>query len=444
MIRAFSLGLLMITILCSCSKEPKKASPVEASSVIQPEDTVKALELEVDEFGLPIASVEIEEHTIERNESLYVIFDKLDFDPQEIYSISEKAKKIIDFKKIRPGQRYRTYFKEDSTEALSHLVWQPNSMEYVVFDWKQDSLNIYKAARPLYTKTEVTSGVINNSLYQTISHAGGSQLLAHKLSQVFAWQIDFFSIRKGDSFKTLYEKKYVDDEFYGTGDVLAAQIEHRGELFRAYYFSEDGVEGYYTEEGESVQKALLKAPFEYDHRISSPFSKNRMHPTLNRRRPHNGVDYAAPRGTPVLSTGDGTVTRAGYYGASGNMIRVKHNKTFETSYLHLNGFASGVHAGARVEQGQVIGYVGTTGRSTGPHLHYEVKRNSRAINPLTMDLPSSESIPDSLMDDFKVVRNAFDRQLNQVQQDTAETDRPVITLNDTFISNDAFDVGRTR
>src|SRR5699024_4675711 len=226
---------------------------------------------EKDTFGFTTKDVDIEERTIEQNESLYIILDKLDFSPRQIYSISNKAKKVVDLKSMRPGQHYHIYTDSDSASSPERIVWEKNAVEYVVFDWQRDSLEIFRASRPLSTETTVTSGTIENSLYQTISHNGGSPLLAQKMSKIFAWQVDFFSLRSGDNFKTLYENQYVDNSFFGVGDVLAAQLEHRGKLFRAYYFSRGEVEGFFTEEGESVQRALLKAPFEYDHRISSPF-----------------------------------------------------------------------------------------------------------------------------------------------------------------------------
>ncbi|WP_372635666.1 peptidoglycan DD-metalloendopeptidase family protein [Fodinibius sp.] len=440
-------GIVAGFILCGCTGQSPDTPPLAKASTstsTSQKDTVNTETVEpteLDAFGFRIKDVEVEERTIERNESLYLILDKLEFSPRQIFSISNKAEKVVDLKSMRPGQRYHIYSESDTLSFPDRIIWQKNEMEYVVFDWQQDSLEIYQAVRPLHTETTVTSGTIDNSLYQTISTNGGSPLLAQKLSKIFAWQVDFFSLRSGDRFKTLYENRYIDDEFYGVGDVLAAQLEHRGKLFRAYYFSKGETEGFFTEEGESVQRALLKAPFEYDHRISSPFSRNRMHPTLNRRRPHNGVDYAAPYGTPVLSTGDGVVTEARYRGASGNIVQVKHNRTYRTAYLHLKGFAKGVRPGTHVEQGQVIGYVGSTGRSTGPHLHYEIKRNNSPVNPLTMDLPSSESIPENLMADFNEVREAYDRQLDG--REAGGAGEPMITLNmpdsiPDIINTDAF------
>ena len=414
--RTFLFGLLTVLILYSCTPQNEQNRTNAAADKAR-KDSTRMLP-DRDSFGFITENVAVEDYTIQKNESLYVMLDKLDFSPREIFSVSRKAKHVVDLRSMRPGQTYRIY-EADTDSTLSRLVWQQNAIEYVVFNWQgeKDSVEIYKASKPLFTQTEITSGVINNSLYQTISHEGGSPLLAQKMAKVFAWQVDFFSLRRGDQFKTIYEKQYVDGEYVGTGDILAAELKHRGTQFRAYYFSKGDVEGFYDEDGESVQRALLKAPFKYDQRISSPFSKNRMHPTLNYRRPHNGVDYAAPYGTPIMATGAGEVVEAQYRGANGNIVQVQHNKSYRTYYLHMKGFAKGVHRGARVEQGQVIGYVGTTGRSTGPHLHYEVRKHDKPINPLTMDLPSSESIPDSLMKEFKKVRETYDRQLKQQKLD---------------------------
>lgn len=426
--RTLLCGLLIGSTFFACSSDPQPAA-LSASTSTQPKDTTQTQQVaRIDDFGFKINDLKVEEHTIKRNESLYLILDKLDFSARRIYTISTRAKKILDLSSMRPGQRYRTYFASDSATHPSQMIWQKNKMDYVVFDWQQDSLEIYKAARPMHTHRAVATGTIKNSLYQTISNEGGSPLLAHKMAKIFAWQIDFFSLRSGDSYKALYEKRYVDDTFYGVGDIIAARFKHRGELFTAYYFSRGEMEGYFNEEGESVQRALLKAPFKFDQRISSPFDNNRMHPILNRRIPHTGVDYAAPYGTPILATGHGVVLRAGYYGGAGNMVEIKHNGTYSTEYMHMKGFADGIHPGATVDQGEVIGYVGNTGRSTGPHLHYQVNRNDHPINPLTMELPSSRSIPDSLMDEFAEVRDAYKRQLEKRQpQKHQKQNNPVMT-----------------
>lgn len=371
-----------------------------------------------DSFGLPIDSTQVFDHKVRRNESLYVILDKLDLSPREIYSTTEKASEVLDFGNLKPGQRYRTYAPADSDAGISRMVWQPNKLEYVVFDWERGSPEVYRAAHPLRKKQEILSSRVSNSLYQSIIDKGASPMLAYKLAEVFAWQVDFFGLRPGDSFRVLYNKQFVNRDFWSIGEVLAAEFDHRGETYRAYKFSKGETEGYFTEDGQSVEKALLKAPFKFSQRISSHFSHSRYHPILKKRIPHYGVDYAAPHGTPVLAVGDGTVAEARYRGANGNIVKISHNASYRTAYLHLSGFSSGIHRGASVKQGQIIGYVGNTGRSTGPHLDYRLYKNDRPVNPLAVELPSSDSVPDGLMKEFTKVRDSLNRQL------TAGSDSP--------------------
>ncbi len=422
------LGVLLTFFYVGCTSEVEigenKSEIQEVSS--EAIDTIETPTY--DQFGIAIDSLEVEDHRIERNESLYVILDNFDFNPQEIYGITQKVSDLIDFKSIKPGQKYRTYLTADSTRQLSQIVFQKNPVEFVVLDWQQDTLQLYEAARPMTKKLDAAAGTIDNSLYQTISEQGGSLLLANRMATIFAWQINFFGLRSGDSFKVLYDERFIGDEFYGVDEIKAAEFTHRGETFKAYKFSHGEVNGYFTELGESVQRALLKAPFEYSQRISSNFSQSRYHPTLKKNMPHHGVDYAAPPGTPILSVGDGRVTEARYRGANGNMVKITHNSTYRTAYSHLQGFAEGIRSGTEVEQGQVIGYVGSTGRSTGPHLHYSLYKNNNPVNPRTIELPSSESVPDSLMDTFKDARDHLDQQLEEIESDTTGQEAtPVLT-----------------
>lgn len=425
---SFLLGVTLLLFIWGCHSEQSDSSNIENHSVDLQAATHDSMFIEptYDEFGIPIDSVKVEDHKIQRNESLYLILDKYDFSPQQIYSITDQASDLIDFGSIKPGQQYRTYTETDSTNRLSHILWRANPIEYVVFNWERDSLRIYKAARPLNRKIAAASGEINNSLYQTISAQGDSQLLASRLANIFAWQINFFGLRPGDSFKALYDQRFIDDNFYGIGDIMAAEFIHRGETYHAYKFTHGDINGFYTAEGKSVQKALLQAPFKFSQRVSSNFSRSRYHPILKKRVPHYGVDYAAPPGTPVLAVGDGRVTEARYRGANGNIVKITHNSTYRTAYLHLQGFARGISRGARVEQGQVIGYVGSTGRATGPHLHYSLYKNDQPVNSRTVDLPSSESVPDSLMDVFAEHRDQLERQLRE-QLDVKNQDAPVVT-----------------
>lgn len=371
---------------------------------------VQAVSATYDAFGIDVSKFEVRDFRVKKNESLYLLLQNLELDQNQIYRAIQKAKKVIDVRSFRPKQTYRAYVSKKDRE-LKKMVWEPNAVEFVTFDWQQDSLQIYRASRVVTKQTNTISGTITSSLYNAISDKKSRDELVYKLSDILAWQIDFFNLRKGDTFRILYENKYVEGKHFDVGDILAIELEHMGDTYYAYRFRQGEIDGYYDDEGNSVQKALLKAPFRYDQRISSGFNPNRFHPVLKRRRPHNGVDYAAPYGTPVLSVGNGTVSRAGYYGSAGRMVEVKYSNAYKAKYMHLSKFAKGVRSGTHVKQGEVIGYVGNTGRVTGTHLHYGLYRNNRPVNPLTIDLPSSEAIPERYRDAFAQVRDRLNQQL---------------------------------
>lgn len=413
-----SLAIILgITLLWSCTQIKKdQNTPQPKSDIIKPvSDSTSASETvaEFDDYGFRTDTVHVTNHKVQRNESLYLILDKFDFSAREIFEITQLADDLIDLKSFKPGQPYRVYASLEDENTLARLVWQPNPVDYVVFDW-QDSLKIYKSSKIISSKTKTASGEIKSSLYEAMQDEELSPMLAYKLSEIYAWEIDFFSLRSGDRFRMVYEERYINGEFFDIGDIKAVEFTHRGEVYPAFQYQDKYTEGYFDGEGNSVQKALLKAPFKYSQRISSGFSHNRFHPVLKRRIPHYGVDYAAPHGTPVLSTGDGTITEARYRGANGNIVKIRHNGTYETAYLHLSGFARGIRRGVQVKQGQVIGYVGKTGRVTGTHLDYRIYRNGSPVNPLTVDLPSSESIPEESLAAFDQQKNRYLEKLDQM------------------------------
>ena len=416
---------LLITIVCaalfSCRLQEKR-SPAQASiQAVSERDTTQSPNREpipvFDSFGYRIDTLRVQDYTVQRNESFYLILDKFDFTNREIYSATSLASEVFEVEDLKPGQRYRVY-RSRSGDEVRRMVWQPNTVDYVVFDWTgegTDSLSIHASKKQVNTQLAADAARIDRSLYETMVDNRLSPLLAYKLSEIFAWQIDFFSLRPGDRFKILYEKIYVDDAIYDMGEIKAAEFVHRGETYTAIRFDGEEISGYFDTQGGSVQKALLKAPFSYSQRISSHFSHSRFHPVLKRRMPHYGVDYAAPYGTPVLSVGDGTVTEARYRGANGNIVKIRHNGSYETAYLHLKGFARGIRRGASVKQGQVIGYVGNTGRVTGTHLDYRIYHNGRPVNPITVELPSSESISEDAMDAFEEVRDEYMGRLKRLE-----------------------------
>lgn len=412
--RTLFFGVLLGILFVGCNSRKKTQEAVKVDQGAKTKATTVAETHTIDAFGQVTDSLQVKEHKVKPNESFYQILAKYDFSPRQIYSITQKASDIINLKGLKPGQKYRTYALNNGQTQIEKMVWQPNPVDYVVFDQLPDTVQIYKAARPLSTKLAVASGEIDNSLFQAIKREQASPLLAYKLADVFAWEIDFYRLRKGDSFKALYDKKYIGNNFYDIGDIEAAQFSFRGKTYRAYRFAHGDFDGYFNKDGHSVEKALLKMPFKFSQRITSRFSRHRMNPVLHKVMPHHGVDYGAPRGTPVLATGNGTVLEAHYGGASGNIVKIRHNRIYTTVYMHLNRFAKGVHAGTSVKQGQVIGYVGSTGRSTGPHLHYAIYKNGRYVNPLTVDLPSAKSVPDSLMNDFAQIRDSLNHKMQQM------------------------------
>lgn len=363
-----------------------------------------------DKFGFPLDTYRYKEYTVKPNESLYVILRRHELSPKQIFEIQKSSDGVANLSRMVPGQRYRIYFS--GAEPVS-FVWQSSATKYVTLHW-EDQYRVEPGEIPVITRLKEASGIIRSSLYETIYEQDLSGYIGSELAKVFAWQIDFFTLRKGDHFKVIYEELLIEDQPVGFGDIKAAEFQHRGEVYKAYYFENEEREGYFDEQGNSLEKALLKAPFEYSQRVSSGFTHNRFHPILQRNRPHYGTDYAAPTGTPILAVGDGVVTEAQRRGGNGNIVQIRHNGTYSTAYLHLNGFANGIRRGASVKQGQVIGYVGQTGLATGPHLCYRLYVNDRPVNSRRVDLPASESLNEKYLPELNKIVNRYQVLLEEI------------------------------
>lgn len=381
---------------------------ISAENVVEIKEDV-----ELDSYGYNVINAEIEEGRVKRNESLYLILQDLDVDPQTIYEINRESKGVFQSNRVKPGQQYIVYKNSKNSQAY-RLILHKDALDYVIFEW-ENGVKVSSGKKEVKKEISEASGVITSSLYESLVEQDKNILIANRLSEIFAWQIDFFRLYPGDNYKLIYEKQFVDGKPYGIGEILAAQFEHNGRTYDAYYFEGEKSIGFYDSEGNGVQKALLKAPFKFSQRISSSFNRNRFHPVLKRRLPHTGVDYAAPIGTPVLSVGDGEVTEAQYRGPNGNIVKIRHNGTYATAYLHLNGFAKGITPGTRVRQGQVIGYVGRTGRVTGVHLHYMLYKNGQPVNPLTIDLPPSKAIDESERSEFEDLMKRLKEQMKEMK-----------------------------
>lgn len=405
-------GLAVVFFLSTCTFfESKEVTP---SVSLENFEEIKELPV-LDAYGYDRVLENVTEGEVKRNESLYIILRSLDVSPQKIHEIEREARGKLRLNRIQPGQRYLTY-ADGSDKEPHRMILHSNLLEYVVLDW-EDDITIERGTKEVTTRISEASGVITSSLYETLQENGVNPLLGNKLSEIFGWQIDFFRLYKNDSFKVVYEQEFVDGQPYGVGKVIAAEFEHKGTSFDAYFFETEDRAGYFDSNGKGVQKALLKAPFTFSQRISSNFSHSRFHPVLKRRMPHYGVDYAAPLGTPVISVGDGEVIESRYRGPNGNIVKIKHNGTYTTAYLHLNGFGPGIKKGVKVKQGQVIGYVGRTGRVTGVHLDYRIYKNDQPVNPVTVKLPPSKSISDKDMASFKATVDKYRFQLSQIGSD---------------------------
>lgn len=349
-----------------------------------------------DPFGIRPDQYTIEEDRVDRAETFSNLLGEYGVDYQTILELVEAARPEFDVQDLRAGKPYRVYMNPWLQEA-QYFVYQIDAAQYVVFDVRHPERS-HVDGRTVQRRWATIGGTIDGSLYETLVEAGGHPVLALRLSEVFAWQIDFFRIRAGDRFRIVYEKRSVAGERLQPGDIVAAYIEHLGEEYYAFRFKPGTEAKYFNRQGQSLRRQLLKAPLQYT-RISSQFTDRRFHPILKEYRPHHGTDYAAPRGTPVRSVGNGVVQVAGYRGANGNYVKIRHNSTYTSGYLHLSQIA--VAPGEAVRQGETIGYVGSTGQSTGPHLDYRLWKHGTAVNPYSIDLPPAQPIPIQYREEFR-------------------------------------------
>lgn len=329
---------------------------------------------------------------VRSGDNLSLIFGRLGLRPQELHGILQLGGDTQTLKRVFPGEEVRV--RTGGNGELLTLNYDMDESHTLWVERKEDGFASRVVEHPLERRVTQTSGVINDSLFLASQRAGLSDNLTMELAGIFGWDVDFsLDIRQGDRFAVVYEEVFKDGDKLRDGAILAAEFVNRGKVYRAVRYTEPGGSGqYYTPEGKSLRKAFLRSPVAFT-RVSSGFSLGRMHPILNRIRSHKGVDYAAPTGTPVKSTGDGKIAFRGVKGGYGNVVIVQHGSRYSTLYGHLSGFARGLHAGSRIAQGQVIGYVGMTGLATGPHLHYEFHVDGVHRNPLTVPLPDAAPLP---------------------------------------------------
>lgn len=354
-------------------------------------------------YGVDVTDLIESENTISPGHSLSNILLSSGADANSINNLSLIPDSILDPRKINAGNKYTIYNVNDSAHTLRYFVYHKSKQDFVVLEFLEDTIIASIFSKPAISKKRVSGAVITSSLWNAISDSELDINLALKLSDIYAWSIDFFGLQKMDSFIVYYSELYIDNEPIGIDSIYSAIFYHANHPYYAIYFEKGDIKGYWDLEGNSLRKAFLKAPLSFS-RISSHFTYARKHPIYKTVRPHTGVDYAAPAGTPVMSIGDGVVIAKGYKGGGGNTIKIRHNSVYTTAYLHLSKFASNIKEGTHVSQGQVIGYVGSTGSSTGPHLDFRVWKNGEPINPLKLESPPVEPIPDNLKAEFDSIK----------------------------------------
>jgi len=349
-----------------------------------------------------IQSVEEEyPHVLEKNISLYAYLTDLGVPPLDVIQMVKAAKTAKNLSRLNPGIRFQT--SQDEKNQLTQIKFRFSPLEKLLLTKSNEDWTVKTIREKVDVKPISFVGEVDSSLWGSAKSANMDPYLIVALSEVFGWEIDFSrEVRLGDKWRITAERKFVGSEPVGWGSILAAEYLNAGTSHKAVLFRLEGRDmGYYDLQGENLRRMFLKSPLRFG-RITSRFNKRRFHPKLKRIRPHNGVDYGAPIGTPVRAVADGKVTFSKYRGGGGKTLKIKHNSTYKTAYKHLSRFGKGIRPGVKVKQGQVVAYVGNTGLSTGPHLHYEFFVNNRFVDPLKQKFPSADPIEKKYRADFKI------------------------------------------
>jgi murein DD-endopeptidase MepM/ murein hydrolase activator NlpD len=398
-----SIILFILFLLISCnhteiSEKGNSALPVD-STVAGKADVHNNI------YGIPAGLFDMISGRIRSNEFISDILLKHGVSMQKIDETIRNSRDVFDVRKIIAGKNYVLFCDKDSIGRAKYLVYEHDPTTCYVFSFN-DSLNITEIKKNIDSEIRYASVTIETSLWDAMINEGLHPLLAVDLSDIFAWTVDFFGLQKGDNFKVIYEELSLDGKSLGVGKIYAAQFNTSGSIVTAVPFIQNGQESFFDSDGNSLRKAFLKAPLKFT-RISSRFSSSRMHPILRIRRPHYGVDYAAPVGTPVHSVGDGKIVAVKIENGSGRIVRIKHNSVYQTAYMHLSRFGKGVRPGAFVKQGDIIGYVGTSGLSTGPHLDFRFYQNGSPVDPLKVEAPPVEPISEDNLVEFDKVKTVI-------------------------------------
>ncbi len=387
--------ILPAAIACSNAGKEKKESAMTVQDSSSSARSNESMML----FGIHTGSFNIISGRIKPNGLLSGILAEHGVTAQEIEQVTEKSKNVFDVRNIRAGNAYHLFCDTGFDARARYLVYEHEPSISYIFSFN-DSLNITPYKKEIKKVIRYSSGTIKTSFWDSMIAGGLQPELVIELSDIFAWTVDFFGLQNGDSFKIIYEETFIDGKPLGIGRIFGAQFNCSGKAITAIPFIQDDRESFFDCDGKSLRKAFLKAPLRFS-RITSRFSSGRMHPILRVVRPHFGVDYAAPVGTPVHSIGDGRVVSAAEENGSGKMVRIVHNSVYSTAYLHLSKFGDGISPGAFVKQGEIIGYVGNSGLSTGPHLDFRIYQNGYPVDPLKVEAPPVEPVSEANKNRFE-------------------------------------------
>ncbi len=402
--KIFIAALALLATSCAGGGNNQESSQATAAA---------AKEVEVNKlFGIPSDGYTLSHSLINSGETMGKILNNYGVSAADIYQLECNSKEVFPLNKIRGGNKYTTFTKGDSLSTkLDYLVYEQNPIDYVVFSFANDSIYTYKGQNPTTVRRTCRSATIESSMWGAIMDAELPYALAAEVEDIYQWTVDFFAIQKGDNFTVIFDEKFVQDTIpVGIGRVWGAKFAQGEQTYYAIPFAQNDNVEYWEDNGASLRKQMLKAPLKYS-RISSGFTYARLHPIYKTYRPHTGVDYAAPSGTEVHSVADGTVIFKGWAGGGGNTLKIKHPGNITTGYMHLRGYAKGIVQGSKVKQGQLIGYVGSTGASTGPHLDYRVWQGTKPINPLKIPQKPSEPIAEKNKAAFEDIKTRIIAEL---------------------------------